>query len=281
MAIDNNHVLKLGQFKQILDSLNTKTDLRYFKAAEAGALASLNEVAEANLASALASKINAKAEASDLTTLDGKVTTLIGSDTNKSVRTIANEELVAQLVPASAKEALDTLAEIAAWIQQHPDDAAAINAKLQLGTYDDEGTQKEYATVKAYVEAYVASQISDAELSGSDAIQIDNNVVSLIVDTANAHGLSITSAGLQLAEATTSAAGAMSAADKAKLDTADVTAYTGDGAINVSNHVISVAEATQSAPGTMSAADKVKLDGIEFATAAEVQEIIDGIFPAA
>lgn len=66
----------------------------------------------------------------DLTDINSKVTTLIGDDANKSVRTIANEELAAQLIPASAKEALDTLQEIAAWIQNHPDDAAAMNAKI-------------------------------------------------------------------------------------------------------------------------------------------------------
>ena len=57
-----------------------------------------------------------KADDSDLDALDAKVTTLIGSDTSKSVRTIANEELAAQLIPTTAAEALDTLQEIAAWI---------------------------------------------------------------------------------------------------------------------------------------------------------------------
>lgn len=55
------------------------------------------------------------------------VDTLIGSDTGKSARTIAAEELAAQLIPANAQEALNTLSEIAAWIQDHPEDAAAIN----------------------------------------------------------------------------------------------------------------------------------------------------------
>ena len=59
-----------------------------------------------------------------------KVTTLIGSDNGKSVRTIANEELAAQLIPEDAKDSLDTLQEIAAWIQDHPDDAAAMNQKI-------------------------------------------------------------------------------------------------------------------------------------------------------
>ncbi len=62
---------------------------------------------------------------------EGKLTTLIGSDANKSVRKIANEELAAQLIPTGAKESLDTLQEIAAWIQSHPDDASAMNVAIE------------------------------------------------------------------------------------------------------------------------------------------------------
>lgn len=62
--------------------------------------------------------------------LDGKVTTLIGDDANKSVRTIANEELVKQLIAEGADASLDSLIEIAAWIQSHPDDAAAMNEAI-------------------------------------------------------------------------------------------------------------------------------------------------------
>ena len=67
----------------------------------------------------------------DLSGVSGKVVTLIGNDSGKSVRTIANEELAAQLIPDGAKESLNTLQEIAAWIQNHPDDAAAMNNKIQ------------------------------------------------------------------------------------------------------------------------------------------------------
>ena len=59
-----------------------------------------------------------------------KLNTLIGSDAGKSARTIVNEELAAQLIPEGAKESLDTLQEIAAWIQAHPDDASAMNGKI-------------------------------------------------------------------------------------------------------------------------------------------------------
>lgn len=68
--------------------------------------------------------------AGDVTGLTTKVNTLIGSDPEKSVRTIANEELAAKLIPATAKESLNTLEEIAAWIQAHPDDASAMNAAI-------------------------------------------------------------------------------------------------------------------------------------------------------
>lgn len=63
--------------------------------------------------------------------LDAQITTLQGEDTNKSIRTIANEELAAALIPEGALESLDTLQEIAAWIQGHPGDASAMNEAIQ------------------------------------------------------------------------------------------------------------------------------------------------------
>lgn len=113
------------------------------------------------------------------------VTTLIGSDTGKSARTIANEELAAQLIPANADEALDTLNEIAQWIQEHPGDAATMNAainalsdKLELGL---DSNDEEYATVKAYVEAMMAQVQNSAHshsnknvLDGIDATKVSN-----------------------------------------------------------------------------------------------------------
>ena len=34
------------------------------------------------------------------------------------------------MIPANASQSLDTLAEIAAWIQSHPDDASAMNTAI-------------------------------------------------------------------------------------------------------------------------------------------------------
>ena len=59
-----------------------------------------------------------------------EVATLVGDDASKSVRTIANEELAKQLIAENAAESLNTLQEIAAWIQQHPKDAAEMNTHI-------------------------------------------------------------------------------------------------------------------------------------------------------
>lgn len=94
------------------------------------------------------------------TAAEGKLTTLIGSDANKSVRDIANEELVKQLVPAAAKESLNTLEEIANWIQSHPDDAAAMNTaitelKKYVGTIPEGITA---TTIVGYIQEVIKAE---------------------------------------------------------------------------------------------------------------------------
>ena len=98
----------------------------------------------------------------NIANVQGKVTTLIGSDAAKSVRTIANEELAAQLIPESAKESLDTLQEIAAWIQSHPDDASAMNQAISdlqdlVGALPQD---TEATTVVGYITAEIAALAS-------------------------------------------------------------------------------------------------------------------------
>lgn len=193
-----------------MNSFAEKADARFLKVADAGDLATKDKVALADLDTDATAKVTA---------LD----TLIGSDTGKSTRTIANEELAARLIPEDAREALDTLEEIAAYIQDHPEEVGAINRKLTLGTHEVEGEQKQYDTVKAYVEAYVAAQIGGAALQGSDSISIVDGVISAIVNAVN--GLSVDSTnGISLAAVTASvngvggSNGAMLATDKEKLD---------------------------------------------------------------
>ena len=99
------------------------------------------------------------------TAVEGKVTTLIGDDASKSVRTIANEELAKQLIAEDADVKLDTLQEIAAWIQQHPKDASAMNAaiealKTKVGNIPEGATSD---TIVAYIQEVVDAEKSRAE----------------------------------------------------------------------------------------------------------------------
>ena len=73
--------------------------------------------------------LDSKLEASDLSELESKVATLIDVDANKSVRTIASEE-VAKIVDENGNDSIDTLKEIADWIASHPDSVAEINSRL-------------------------------------------------------------------------------------------------------------------------------------------------------
>lgn len=102
----------------------------------------------------------------DMTEFKTKLTTLIGDDTGKSVRTIANEELVKQLIPENAKESLNELREIADWIQSHPDEAATMNSnisELQTKTATLETNLTAETTRATTAEQGLSDRITDLE----------------------------------------------------------------------------------------------------------------------
>lgn len=116
-----------------LDKTDTAVDGEYVSAvSEADGIITVTRAALPDYSETYAAKkhTHAIADVTDLQTELDKVTTLIGDDASKSVRTIANEELAAQLIPENAKESLNTLQEIAQWIQDHPDDVTAIHAAI-------------------------------------------------------------------------------------------------------------------------------------------------------
>ena len=107
-----------------------------------------------------------KTELSDkIDEVDGREDVLVGEDAGKSARTIANEELAKQLIAEGAKESLDTLAEIAAWIQSHPDDASAMNKAIEdlealVGTLPEGITA---TTIVGYIQEVVNAEKSARE----------------------------------------------------------------------------------------------------------------------
>ena len=232
----------------------------------------------------------------------GNITTLVGADAGKSARTIANEELAAQLIPESAKESLNTLTEIAAWIQEHPDDASAMNAAieaLQAVTAGIGGEEDDYATVVAAIEGKISAAqaaIYAAITAGETNGHLDVNGTDVTVYTHPAH----TPQASGLYKITVDAEGHVSAA--AAVEKADITG------LGIPAQDTTYAPAVAGgANGLLTGADKQKLDGVaegatkveasttagnikingaetpvvQIATDTEVTEMIGEVFPAA
>ena len=116
------------------------------------------------------------------------VATLVGTDASQSVRQIATGVLTEALIPEGAKESLDTLQEIAAWIQQHPDDATAMNGKITV-LQEKVGTlEGEINTLKGQNDNFVKKTVYAAEVGDLTKLSshlADSSSTSTIVDEIN------------------------------------------------------------------------------------------------
>lgn len=161
-------------------------------------LAGKSEVAYEDLAAALKTLIDGKAEQTT-------VNTMIGNDTGKSIRAISAEE-VAKIV-AGADENYNTLKEIADWIMSDTTGAAKMaNDITRLDTILDgigDTTDDEQATVVAYVQAmidalgigdYVKTTVMNTEL----AKKVDKVDGSRLMTTAEGTKLASIAEGAQV-----------------------------------------------------------------------------------
>lgn len=224
------------------------------------ALAYKAQVSEADLDTALKAVVT-------------NVGTLIGSDSGKSARTIANEELAKQLIPEGAQESLDTLAEIAAWIQEHPNDASAMNAaitKLQGIVAGIGGEDDDYATVIAAIEGKIAAAqtaIYAAITAGDTNGHLKVNGTDVTVYTHPAHAAK--QSGLY--KVTVDAEGHVS--DAQAVTKGDITA------LGIPGENTTYSKATAQADGLMSKEHFAKLEGLNASTTEEVQAMMDEVYP--
>ena len=224
------------------------------------ALAYKAQVSESDLDAALTAVLAAKAAKAD-------VDTLIGTDTGKSVRTIANEELAAQLIPEGAQESLDTLTEIAQWIQDHPDDAAAMNtaiAKLNGIVAGIGGEDDDYATVMAAIEGKIAgaTKVEASEINGN--IKIDGEETTVYTHpTTTAVAAGFKKVGND------DKGHVVLGADVTKQDIV---------ALGIPAQDTTYQPATTEANGLMSKEDKTKLNGMEVALDTEVTAMLNEVF---
>lgn len=201
-----------------LDKADTAVDGKYVSAvSETDGIITVTRADLPDYSETYAAKkhTHAVADVTGLQTELDKVTTLIGDDASKSVRTIANEELAAQLIPENAKESLNTLQEIAQWIQDHPDDVTAIHAAI-AALQTKVGDTSVAAQIKAVTDPIAAKSHEHANKALLDTYtQTEVNLADAVVKKhshANATELAKFADG-----------------DKAKLDTAvqSITAGTG------------------------------------------------------
>lgn len=234
------------------------------------ALAYKAQVSEADLDSALTAVLAAKAAKAD-------VDVLIGTDTGKSARTIANEELTKQLIPEGAQESLDTLTEIARWIQDHPDDAAAMNtaiAKLNEIAAGIGGEEDDYATVMAAIEGKItaamagiaqgATKVEKSDVNGN--IKINGQETVVYTHPAG----SVAEAGFKKVGSDANGHVVMGG-DVTKEDITK---------LGIPAQDTTYEKATAEKDGLMSKEDKKKLDDMAVAENTEVQSMLDEVFGA-
>ena len=235
------------------------------------ALAYKARISEADLDTALKAVLDGKASGADLATL-------IGTDAGKSARTIANEELAAQLIPEGAQEALDTLTEIAQWIQDHPNDASAMTAaitKLNGIVAGIGGDEDEYATVMAAIEGKITAALKDI---ASGATKVEKSEVNGNIKINGQETVVYTHPAVEAVEAGFKKVGKDNQGHVVLGD--DVTKED-IVALGIPAQDTTYQPATSQTNGLMSKEDKVKLDGIEVATDEEVNQMLDEVFGAA
>ena len=187
-----------------------------------------------------------------LATLQQTITTLVGNDSGKSARTIANEELAAQLIPDDAQESLNTLQEIADWIQDHPDDASAMNTAITAiqAVLAGIGADQTYTTVIGAIDQKITAALETIQ-AGSTNGHLDVNGTDVTVYTHPAHAAK--AAGLY--KVTVDAEGHVSAAEA--VTKTDITVL-GIPAQDTTYTNVTAGGAS----GLMTGADKTKMDGI-------------------
>ncbi len=136
----------------------------------------------------------------DIALLQTQVATLIGTDTDKSVATIVAEKVAELLIPESASESLDTLQEIADWIQDHPDDAAEMNSNITIlqgkvealenalnGTENTDGLEERVSALEDTIGTF--TPVEGSYLDVGSAITYLNSSVTEINDRLRWHEL--------------------------------------------------------------------------------------------
>lgn len=132
---------------------------------------------------------------------------------SKTIKDIATSALTEALIPDNAVESMDTLQEIAAWIQAHPGDAATMNTNINTvsGTVNTnseaiKANSEKIETINTditNIENTIKS-IQEGQVSGGTAVSIENKTVNVKVAEGNDNFLKVNkNNSLEVKEVTT------------------------------------------------------------------------------
>lgn len=272
----------LTQSQQIANAVLAKVKAKgYAVEADLGTLAKKSEVTKAELGAELKAEIEGKADKTDIAeyTLTKQATAESGY--SATYQLFKGETAVGDKVNIPKDMVVES------------GDVKTVEKKGE--PYDDAEVGDKYIdlVIANKAESHIYIPVTDLidVYTGGNGIEVTGQSIAVKVDSANANGLSTSASGVALALASGTGAGAMSAADKTKLDNADVTAYTNGNGISITEHAIAavvdgnnglsvgasgiaLALASTTASGAMSSTDKAKLDDIRPATSTEVDAVI-------
>lgn len=139
---------------------------------------------------------------------------------SKTIKDIATSALTEALIPDNAVESMDTLQEIAAWIQAHPGDAATMNTNINTVSGNVETISGTVNTNSEAIKANSANidkinsniinlensikNIQEGQVSGGTAVSIENKTVNVKVAEGNDNFLKVNkNNSLEVKEVTT------------------------------------------------------------------------------
>lgn len=227
-----------------------------------------------------AEEANAAAIAAEKARVDALVGVKDGDgnfvDAGKSVREIAAEELAAQLIPENAAESLDTLKELADWIQAHPEDASAMNSAIEANAAaievlngEGEGSVKK-AVADAKTEIYAEIE-SNEEVTAEALNDLNTREIELRgrVETLEAVGAGDRLTAVETAVNTTLPAAIESAQSAAEAKAAELAAAAQTGAEATAQAALEAAIAAEVTRSNKYADDAVAVEAAKVAKNAQ------------
>lgn len=168
-ALDNDYATDAelaevkGDLEAMIAAAGAKATTKVVEGTDAGNNLTISATTGADSSVTYTVSLVDVASASALTALDTVVTTVVGTDSGKSMRTVANEELAAQLLSGKADADFKTLQDLAAWLEDHPESAAAMNEAIEANATAIENEVTRATSAETALNTAVSTKVEQSE----------------------------------------------------------------------------------------------------------------------